>query len=68
MLYRVTFASVGSLAASPVWYRISIFFSPILKLFQANETCSGQYKHVKMDYKTVATFFVEMTLNGYIGL
>ena len=44
------------------------FFSPMVKLFQANKTFSGKYKHVKMDYKTVATFFVEMTLNGYIGL
>ena len=43
----------------------AIFFPPMVKLFQANETLSEQYKHVKMDYTNVATFFVAMTLNGY---
>ena len=65
MLYRVTFASVGSIIC--VVQNKQYFFSPIVKLFQANETFSEQYKHVKMDYTNVATFFVAMTLNGYIG-
>ena len=66
MLYRVTFASAGSIVG--LVQNKQYFFSPMVKLFQANETFSEQYKHVKMVYTTVATFFVAMTLNGYIGL
>ena len=66
MLYRVAFANVGSIVC--VVQNKQYFFSPMVKLFQANETFSGQYKHVKMDYTTLATFFVAMALNGYTGL
>ena len=43
-------------------------FFPMVKLFQANETFYEQYKHVIVDYTTMATFFVAMTLKWYIGL
>ena len=66
MLYLVTFASAGSIVC--LVQNKQYFFSPMVKLFQANETFSEQYKHVKTDQTMVATFFVAMMLNGYIGL
>ena len=57
-MYCVTFASVGSIVCLVQNKQKK---SPMFKLFQANEMFSEQYKHVKMEYTTVATFFVAMT-------
>ena len=54
MLYRVTFASVGSIVC--VVQNRQYFFLSWLSYFRANETFSEQYERVKMDNTTEATF------------